>query len=55
MILDLEDVGADQKRITEKSMVMKMKVQTNQEEVNDLLLQMPEELWSPSFIRYWEN
>lgn len=45
MTLDLEDINEDQNIITEKIMDIKTKIQTNQKETNDLLLQVPEELW----------
>lgn len=44
MTLDLEDINEDQNIITEKIMDIKTKIQTNQKEINDLLLQVPEEL-----------
>lgn len=46
MTLDLEEVDTDQ--ITKKLLVIKTKTQTGQEEINNLLLWVPEKLWSSS-------
>ena len=55
MLLELENLDADQHLITEKLMVIKSVTQIDQEKIDDLLLQVPINLWSHLLLQTLER